>query len=78
MSEEGTVPHRLRGSLAGLTRYDRAGQGQPVVLLHGLGMKASIWAPQREEFARDYDVVAPDMLGHGGSSLPPEEARLSD
>lgn len=78
MSEEGTVPHMLRGSLAGLTRYDRAGQGQPVVLLHGLGMKAAIWAPQREALARDYDVVAPDMLGHGGSSLPPEEARLSD
>lgn len=78
MSEDGTVPHRLRGSLAGRTRYDRAGQGQPVVLLHGLGMKAAIWAPQREALATEYDVIAPDMLGHGGSSLPPDEARLCD
>lgn len=78
MSDEGTIPHRLRGSLRGVTRYSRAGRGRPIVLLHGLGMRASIWSPQVEALARDYDVVTFDMLGHGGSSLPPEDAVLSD
>ncbi|MFX6226244.1 alpha/beta fold hydrolase, partial [Acinetobacter baumannii] len=62
----------------GSTRYTRAGHGQPLVLLHGLGMKASIWAPQVAALQGDYDVITPDMLGHGGSSLPPADPKLAD
>jgi len=41
-------------------------------------MAASIWTPQLAALSPDFDVIAFDMLGHGGSSLPPEDARLSD
>ena len=78
MSDADTLVHRLRGKEAGSTRYLRQGRGDPVILIHGVGMAASIWAPQLAALSPDFDVIAYDMLGHGGSSLPPEEARLSD
>ncbi|WP_164126001.1 alpha/beta fold hydrolase, partial [Stenotrophomonas maltophilia] len=39
---------------------------------------SSIWAPQVAALRDSYDVVAPDMLGHGGSSLPPADPTLAD
>lgn len=77
MSED-TIRHRLRGGQDGATRYGRAGRGEPLVLLHGLGMTSSIWAPQVAALRDAYDVVTPDMLGHGGSSLPPADPALAD
>jgi flavin reductase (DIM6/NTAB) family NADH-FMN oxidoreductase RutF/pimeloyl-ACP methyl ester carboxylesterase len=41
-------------------------------------MDASVWAPQMSAFAETHDVIALDMLGHGGSSLPPPGAELGD
>jgi pimeloyl-ACP methyl ester carboxylesterase len=41
-------------------------------------MDASIWAPQIAALSRRYEIVAYDMLGHGGSALPPAEPRLVD
>ena len=78
MSSTGTLVHHLRGKEAGSTRYLRQGHGNPVVLIHGVGMGASIWAPQIVALSQDFDVVAYDMLGHGGSSLPPADTRLLD
>jgi pimeloyl-ACP methyl ester carboxylesterase len=72
------IAHRLRGVTAGSTHYLRQGNGDPVILIHGVGMAASIWAPQVAALSTEFDVVAYDMLGHGGSSLPPADARLSD
>jgi pimeloyl-ACP methyl ester carboxylesterase len=74
----GTIAHTLRGTQHGSTRYSRAGRGEPIVPLHGLGMQASVWSPQVDLLKNDYDVVTFDMLGHGGSSLPPVDAVLSD
>lgn len=46
-------------------------QGQePLLLLHGLGDHALVWASLGESFAKDYHIVAPDMRGHGESSKP--------
>lgn len=72
------VPHRLRGAVAGTTRYRREGRGAPLLLLHGLGMNGGVWAPQVEALRGSYDVVTFDMLGHGGTSLPPPDATLTD
>ncbi|WP_137390492.1 alpha/beta fold hydrolase [Rhodoligotrophos defluvii] len=58
--------------------YIRAGQGKPVVLIHGVGMHAGVWQPQVERLAERFDVIAVDMLGHGVSSLPPEKATLAN
>ena len=46
---------------------------QPPILffLHGVGGSADIWSSQISYFvSRGYQVVAPDMLGHGFSSCP--------
>lgn len=77
-SEAGLVPLRLRTGEGGVTRCVRRGSGDSVVLIHGVGMNASVWASQIEALAPLFDVVAYDMLGHGGSSLPPPDARLQD
>jgi len=77
-TDGGLIPHRLRGAVAGTTRYRREGRGAPLLLLHGLGMNGSVWAPQVEALRGSYDVVTFDMLGHGGTSLPPRDATLTD
>ena len=39
--------------------------------IHGVGGSASTWTKQIEYFAqKGYEVVAPDLLGHGFSSVP--------
>jgi pimeloyl-ACP methyl ester carboxylesterase len=61
------------------TAWIEAGHGEPLVLVHGVGMNRAVWAPQMAYFAaRGYRVIAYDMLGHGGSPLPPETTRLAD
>ena len=51
--------------------YITAGQGQPVLLLHGLGSSARDWEFQFPAFSERYQVVAVDTRGHGESSKPP-------
>jgi flavin reductase (DIM6/NTAB) family NADH-FMN oxidoreductase RutF len=77
-SETFRIAHTLRGEIAGATSGIRAGKGEAVILVHGVGMAADIWAPQVETLSRGYNVVAYDMLGHGGTTLPPADPRLSD
>ncbi|MBF6341432.1 alpha/beta hydrolase [Nocardia abscessus] len=53
------------------TAYLEAGSGEPVVLLHGgeFGVCAELgWEHTIDALARRYRVVAPDMLGFGGSA----------
>lgn len=47
-----------------------AGQGTPVVLLHGIPGSALTWAAVGERLAREYRVVIPDLLGFGRSDPP--------
>jgi flavin reductase (DIM6/NTAB) family NADH-FMN oxidoreductase RutF/pimeloyl-ACP methyl ester carboxylesterase len=72
------IHFRDRTGAPAATTYLRRGTGPTVVLVHGVGMRASIWEPQIAELAKTYDVIALNMLGHGGSSRPPANARLSD
>jgi pimeloyl-ACP methyl ester carboxylesterase len=62
------------GSLA----YRRAGSGVPLVLLHGGLSDGRSWTPQLESLARDYDVIAWDAPGCGGSADPTADLRLAD
>ncbi|CCV15289.1 alpha/beta fold hydrolase [Mesorhizobium sp. STM 4661] len=68
----------VRGTAPDGTGFIRAGSGAPVLLIHGVGMSASIWQPQIEMMKDRHDLIAIDMLGHGGSPLPPENAELRD
>lgn len=65
-------------SLAGGTAYSVHGAGEPVVLIHGVGMEHGVWKPQIEELARDHLVIAFDMLGHGLSRTPGENVKLAN
>jgi pimeloyl-ACP methyl ester carboxylesterase len=53
--------------------YEQAGDGPPLVLLHGyVGDGATTWRRQLEALADDFTVVAWDAPGTGRSSDPPE------
>ena len=55
----------------GKTAYIAQGRGQPLVLIHGVGMNAAIWAPQLAYFSARQRVIALELWGHGESALPP-------
>lgn len=78
MCESGRVCYTAANGSDATVSYVRRGAGPPVVLVHGVGLRASIWEPQIEALSAHYDVVAMDMLGHGRSSLPPRDAHLVD
>ena len=46
----------------------RAGSGPRVVFLHGVGLRAEAWGGQINAFAPRFEVIAPDMAGHGESA----------
>ena len=52
------------------TFYIEAGQGPPIILLHGLGATNASMLTTLRELARDYRVIAPDLPGFGDSSKP--------
>lgn len=61
------------------TRYYEVGEGEPMLLWHGLGWAgnfgADTWAPALAGLARTFHVFAPDKLGSGMTGNP---ARLTD
>ncbi|HEX7993432.1 MAG TPA: alpha/beta fold hydrolase, partial [Streptosporangiaceae bacterium] len=62
----------------GTVAYRRAGAGVPLVLLHGGLSDGRSWAPQMESLAHEYDVLAWDAPGCGGSADPTADLRLAD
>lgn len=51
--------------------FEIVGQGEPVLLLHGLGSRGEDWAFQVPEFSRSFQVITADMRGHGRTAKPP-------
>jgi pimeloyl-ACP methyl ester carboxylesterase len=51
-------------------KYYDHGQGEPLVLVHGLGAEADVWAYCLEPLSQKYRVIAPDLLGFGRSNKP--------
>ncbi|AGB81615.1 putative hydrolase or acyltransferase of alpha/beta superfamily [Serratia sp. FGI94] len=47
--------------------YLEAGEGEPLLLIHGVGMNADAWQPQLDALQAHFHVIAVDMPGHGGS-----------
>jgi len=67
----------LRVEVEGLSvAYRRAGDGAPLVLLHGGLSDSREWRRQLEELSNEFDVVAWDAPGCGGSSDPSETLGL--
>jgi pimeloyl-ACP methyl ester carboxylesterase len=48
-------------------RFERAGEGPPMLLVHGLGCTRELMRPLLEHFAASHDVVSVDLRGHGES-----------
>src|SRR3954452_9783100 len=51
--------------------FDRAGQGEPILLLHGHGLSRRSWDPVITALSAERDVIAVDLPGHGESPLQP-------
>ncbi len=64
----------------GPTTYYTKGRedAQPLIFLHGVGLNATMWESQVVAFAKDYRVVCPNFLGHGGSHNPEGERSIDD
>jgi pimeloyl-ACP methyl ester carboxylesterase len=50
--------------------YRRGGEGPALLLLHGIAGSSRTWVPAMTLLQSDYDVIAPDFLGHGVSAKP--------
>jgi len=46
------------------------GSGPALLLIHGIGDRSDTWRTVVSALARDYTVIAPDLLGHGRSDKP--------
>lgn len=73
VSSDGGLPELRNVTIHGHRRAYRIA-GPPdaplLVLLHGVGDRSATWADVLPELARDHRVIAPDLLGHGGSAKP--------
>mgnify|MGYP006278154683 CR=1 FL=1 len=47
--------------------YDVYGEGQPLILIHGLGVTHQMWKWQIEELKKDFKIIVYDIPGHGQS-----------
>jgi len=68
----------LRSNTVSGAAYVERGRGQPLLLLHGVGMRAEAWQPQIETLADKARVIALDLPGHGGTPALPGAPTLRD
>ncbi|MBV9516467.1 MAG: alpha/beta fold hydrolase, partial [Mycobacteriaceae bacterium] len=50
--------------------YRDEGDGDTVLLIHGMAGSSDTWRAVLPRLAKKYRVVAPDLLGHGQSAKP--------
>ena len=58
--------------------YERAGEGPPLVFVHGAAEDGRVWRPQLAALADEFTVVAWDEPGAGRSSDVPADFSLAD
>ncbi len=56
----------------GKIAYVREGEGDPVVLIHGIPTSAHLWRDVIPPLSRQFAVCALDLLGYGDSDKPPK------
>ena len=57
--------------------YERAGEGEPLVLIHPLGGDRGVWQPVLPFLVEHHDCIAVDMPGFGESPELPDETRAT-
>jgi len=60
-----TIPQRSKTPRG--AAYIDTGSGEPLVLVHGVGMRLEAWLPQIAALRETHRVIAVDMPGHGES-----------
>jgi pimeloyl-ACP methyl ester carboxylesterase len=50
--------------------YRLGGSGPPIILIHGITSSSQTWDEVAPMLARNYTVLAPDLIGHGHSAKP--------
>jgi len=50
--------------------YEVHGEGEPLVLLHGFTVSSQRWASVIPDFKEHFQLILPDMRGHGRSTNP--------
>jgi len=60
------------------THSRRSGQGEPLVLLHGVGLDLTLWDDLAPLLEPDFDVLRYDLLGHGASTPLRGPAAIAD
>ena len=65
-------------SPSGRIAYIKAGAGQPIVLVHGLGSSVLDWEQQIDYLSQFYQVYALDLPGHGLSDKLKGPIQMSD
>src|SRR4051794_41601655 len=53
-----------------LLASDRAGSGEPLLLLHGIGSTRDDFSALLPRLAENFDVLSLDLPGHGGAPAP--------
>ncbi len=83
--DESLTRHRMGGTVGAMTgsverdvkaggvrlRLLDAGEGPPVLLLHGMFADRTTWAPIVEALSSEFHFIAPDLPGFGESEKPP-------
>jgi pimeloyl-ACP methyl ester carboxylesterase len=68
---DGLLPSGQTVLLNGMQMYYvTCGQGEPLLLLHGFTGSSSDWEPFIAELAEEYQLILPDLRGHGRSTNP--------
>ena len=68
----------MRFTTHGTAYFCSGSNPETIVFVHGVGMLSAVWQPQLKYFSSSYQTLAYDLLGHGKSPMPPEEASLDD
>jgi len=58
--------------------YLERGQGEPLLLIHGLGSSGADWALQARSLEQQFRLIVPDLPGSGHSDPLPAPARIED
>lgn len=58
--------------------YETHGNGEPLVLLHYFSGSHKVWEQWVDSLAQDYQLIIPDLRGHGNSTNPSNKFRHED
>lgn len=74
---EGFTQRRVVAAGTGFNVFE-AGEGAPVLLLHGYPQTHLIWRHLAPRLAREFQVFAPDLKGYGDSDAPAPDPSSSN